>query len=79
MNSWFWIFGAVLLTAGGLIYRSRLQATRARELLSDDMIRQIEEHGSLQVEAPEPLDHERIRLEEDRFWEEAAWDEPEEL
>jgi hypothetical protein len=79
VNSWLWIFGAVLLTAGGLIYRSRLQAARARELLSDDMIRQIEERGSLHVDSPEPLDHERIRLEEDRFWEEAAWDEPEEL
>lgn len=79
MNSWTWILGAVLLTAGGLIYRRRLKAAHERELLSDDLIRQIEEHGTIRVEAPEPLDHERIRLEEDRFWEEAAWDEPEEL
>lgn len=71
--------GAVMLLIAGLAYRKRLQALAERELLTDDMIRQIEEDGRLHVEPPEPLDHQQIRMEEERFWEEAAWDEPDEL
>ena len=74
----FWILGAVLLLLGGVLYRLRLQALRRSELLTDDMVRAIEEQGSIVVDDPEPLDYERIRMEEDRFWEEAAWDDPEE-
>ena len=70
------MLGAVLLLMGGALYRLRLQALQRGELLTDEMIRAIEERGSIVVD--EPLDYERIRMEEDRFWEEAAWDDPEE-
>lgn len=73
-----WILGAVLLTMGGVLYRLRLQALQRRELLTDEMIRAIEERGSIALDDPEPLDYEQIRMEEERFWEEAAWDDPEE-
>lgn len=74
----FWVVGAVLLLTGGVLYRLRLQALRRTELLTDEMIRAIEERGSIVVDDPEPLDYEQIRMEEDRFWEEAAWEDPEE-
>lgn len=45
--------------------------------LTDDMVRQIEESGF--VELDEPLDLEQIQDEETRFWNEASWEEPEEL
>ena len=72
------MLGAVLLLMGGALYRLRLQALQRGELLTDEMIRAIEERGSIVVDLPEPLDYERIRMEEDRFLEEAAWDDPEE-
>jgi hypothetical protein len=44
-------------------------------VLTDDMIRQIEERG--RVELDEPLDLGQIQEEEARFWEE-HWDDPDE-
>jgi hypothetical protein len=44
-------------------------------VLTDDMIRQIEERG--RVELDEPLDLDQIQEEEARFWEE-HWDDPDE-
>lgn len=69
---------AVLVAVTGILYRRRLGALRRRDgsVLTDDMVRRIEEHGS--VEAEEPLNWEEIRAEEERFWEE-SWDEPEEM
>lgn len=69
---------SVLVVVTGILYRRRLGALKSRDgsVLTDDMVRRIEEHG--RVEAEEPLDWEEIRAEEERFWEE-SWDEPEEL
>lgn len=69
----------ILALSGGFIYT----ATRSRGLgppahgLSDDMVRQIEAAGYIDVD--EPLDLEEIQEEEERFWEEAPWEEPEEF
>lgn len=71
-----WLFagGALLVFAGWIGYRRRIAAIRAQRLLSDDMIRAIENAG--RVEVDEPLDLEEAAEEEDRFWSE-SWDEPE--
>ena len=45
--------------------------------MTDDMVRQIEDAGYIDVD--EPLDLEEIQEEEERFWEEAPWEEPEEF
>jgi hypothetical protein len=67
----------LLAVAAGLMYRSRLtRVIRSGEpVLTDDMIRQIEDRGRVDVE--EPLDLDEIEEEEARFWEE-PWDEPDE-
>jgi hypothetical protein len=67
----------VLALAAGFMYRSRLtRVIRSGDpVLSDDMIRQIEERGRIEVD--DPLDLEQIEEEEARFWEE-QWDEPDE-
>lgn len=70
-----WIGGALLVFLAAYGYRARLHAYRQRGL-SDEHIRRILERGS--VELDEPLDLSHIRDEEDRFWEEATWDEPDE-
>jgi hypothetical protein len=76
-NVLFGIVAALLAIAAGLLYRTRLDAAVREEpgTLDDDLIRQIEEHGWIDVE--EPLDMEDIREQEQRFWEE-SWDEPDE-
>jgi hypothetical protein len=69
----------ILALSGGFIYT----ATRSRALgppahgLTDDMVRQIEDAGYVDVD--EPLDLEEIQEQEERFWEEAPWEEPEEF
>jgi hypothetical protein len=69
----------LLALAAGLTFRSRLtRVIRSGDpVLTDDMIRQIEEQGRVDVESDEPLDHDQIQEEEARFWEE-HWDEPDE-
>lgn len=64
-----------LAVAAAIRYRSRLAGFLPARELSDEQIRAIEERGTIEVE--EPLDLDRIRDEEARFWEE-TWDEPEE-
>jgi hypothetical protein len=61
----------------GFLYRSRLNAAlgTGEPALSDDMIRQIEDSGWVEVD--EPLDYREIQEEEARFWEE-PWEEPDE-
>lgn len=72
----FGLLAGVLLVAAAIRLRFRVVGRRsAHSGLNDDMIRQIEEHG--RVEMDEPLDREHIAREEERFWEE-TWDEPEE-
>lgn len=65
---------ALLAVAAGVLYRRRLK-TRGAPVITDDMIRQIEREGWVEVDSP--LDHEEIRKEEEQFWRE-SWDEPEE-
>ena len=69
---------AGLVFVAGLIYRNRMRRLRAEEatLLNDDMIRQIERGGSVDVD--DPLDHDTIQEEEARFWEEEPWEEADE-
>ncbi len=74
--TWVLLALALLTIAGGLAVRRRLR--RRDSALDDDMVRRIEEEGRLDWEAPEPLDLEEIREEEDAFWEQ-TWDEPEPL
>jgi hypothetical protein len=74
---YFGLLLGILALAGGLYYRSRQADVVARggPTLSDDMLRQIEESGYIELD--EPLDLEEIEEEEARFWEE-PWDEPDE-
>ena len=67
----------ILALAGGLLYRARgLRELRTPRTLTDDMVRQIEESGHIDVD--EPLDLEEIQDEEARFWEEQPWEETDE-
>jgi hypothetical protein len=50
--------------------------SRTPRTLTDDMVRQIEERGHIDVD--EPLDLEEIQDEEARFWEEQPWEETDE-
>jgi hypothetical protein len=67
----------LLALAAGLLYRSRLLRVTGRRTpaLTDDLVREIEERG--RIELDEPLDIDQIQQEEARFWEE-TWDEPDE-
>lgn len=59
------------------MYRARrLRTLRTPRTLTDDMVRQIEESGHIDVD--EPLDLEEIQDEEARFWEEQPWEETDE-
>lgn len=72
----------VVLAAIPAIILRRARQRRGRRPpveLSDRMIREIETRGRVTWEPDEPLDPERIRDEEERFWREAAWDEPERM
>lgn len=55
--------------------RSRWMSGTSRTL-TDEMVRQIEESGYVDVD--EPLDLEEIQEEEARFWEEQPWEETDE-
>jgi hypothetical protein len=74
---YFGILLGIIALAAGLVYRSRLARAigSPERVLSDDLVRQIEENGYIEVD--EPLDIEEIQEEEARFWEE-QWDEPDE-
>lgn len=72
------VTGILALTAG-LAYQARRQRTSAlfAQGLTDDMVRQIEDQGSIDLD--DPLDLQEIQEEEERFWEEAPWEDPEEF
>lgn len=75
----FALFGVLALVAGLLVrWRIRAFTRRAPPEVTDEVVRRIEEVGSLETDEPEPLDPERIREEEERFWSE-TWDRPENL
>lgn len=68
----------VLALIGGLLYRGRLtRVVRSTDpVLTDDLVREIEATGRLDVD--EPLDLEQIQEEEARFWEQHPWEDSEE-
>lgn len=67
----------VLTLAAGVIFRSRVSRVigRSDRVVTDELVRQIEESGRIEVD--EPLDLDQIQEEEARFWEE-PWDEADE-
>ena len=69
---------AVLVLVAGLVVRWRIrERTRPGDFeVTDEVVRQIEREGRVRTDEREPLDRDRIREEEDRFWSE-TWDEPE--
>ena len=69
---------ALLALAGGLLYRARWYRMPqiTGPVLTDDMVRRIEEDGSIDFD--DPLDLEQIQEEEARFWEEQPWEETDE-
>lgn len=81
MSGTLWIALGGLAVAAGVAVRWRIRKVRRREDgevdLDDDAMRQIEKIGRLETDEREPLDHDHIREEEDRFWAE-TWDEPDE-
>jgi hypothetical protein len=72
----YWLIVAALVIAGSLLYLLRMRR-RDWHRVTDDMIEQIVEVGT--VELDEPLDLEDIADEETRFWEEERWDEADEF
>ena len=67
---------AFLAAAAVIVSRRRIRDYfDGRSHLDDDMIRRIEQDGSIDIE--DPLDLEHVREEEERFWSE-TWDVPEE-
>lgn len=75
----FYLGLALLVLAVGILIRLRIRGQRSDgpvPEVSDDVVREIEHRG--RVEGEEPLDYDRIREEEDRFWNE-TWDRPESL
>ncbi len=87
MTLYQWLSAFSILLALGLLFvggflalrrRRRLQSPPQEGWLTDDMVRQIVDHGRLRGgQVPEEaLDLEEIAREEERFWSE-KWDEPE--
>jgi hypothetical protein len=70
---------SIFALGAGLAYHAhRQRVTRlSAQTLTDDLVRQIEEIGTIDVD--EPLDLQEIQEEEERFWEEAPWEEEEEF
>lgn len=71
---------SVLVVVAGFVVRRRIRdRTRSGSVdVTDEIVRQIEREGRLSTDEREPLDRDRIREEEDRFWSE-TWDEPDNL
>jgi hypothetical protein len=70
-----WFGGVALAMLAALRIRARLRAhVDRRPILGDEDIRRIVETGVFVSDEDPPLDLERVREEERRFWEE-EWDE----
>lgn len=70
----------LLALAAGVAARWRIHRVKDRgegPEVDDAAVRRIVEEGRIETDEREPLDHDRIREEEDRFWAE-TWDEPDE-
>jgi hypothetical protein len=75
-----WTIAAALALVASVRIRRRLRAhLDRRPALDDDDVNDIIAHGIYVSQEDEPLDLERVREEERRFWEEAEWDEADEL
>lgn len=74
------MLGALALLAGLLVIarRRRHAAMFTKSHITDDIVRQIEQSGYVEVD-DEPLDIEQIQEEETRFWNEASWEETDEF
>lgn len=66
----------VVLVLGWLRVRRHVPRGGGIPRVDDDALRRILEEGRLEGE--EPLDLDRVREEERRFWEEERWDDAEE-
>ena len=70
-------FTGLLAVVAALAYLRRRAASRpGARALTDEAIRQIENHGVVEVD--EPLDLRDVDAEERRFWDEETWDESDE-
>ena len=67
---------ALLAASTALIMRRRIRDyVGGGSELDDDMIRRIEQEGTVELE--DPIDFDEVREEEERFWSE-SWDIPDE-
>jgi hypothetical protein len=69
-------FLGLIAVVAAFAYLRRRWAARPKARVTDDVIRQIESRGEVEME--ESLDMEEIEAEERRFWDEETWDESEE-
>jgi hypothetical protein len=69
------VVAGLAMLAGLRFLKLRADRANGSTRLTDDLIRRIEEEGSLELEEDEPLDLAQIDEEEARFWEEERWDE----
>lgn len=73
---WYAVIIAVLAVLAAVLHWLRLRSYGVgRPAVTDEVVRQIEEKGRVDVD--EPLDMDEIREEEERFWEDQPWEEPE--
>lgn len=79
LTTLFILIGAIAF-AGGLIARRRVRDAVKGDVpvVTDEVMRRILDEGDVPAPEDEPLDEDRIREAEDRFWSE-EWDRPEEL
>ncbi len=70
------VLGLLVALAALAYLRRRATMRKHTHVVTDDVVRQIETHG--RVEVDEPLDLQEIEAEERRFWDEETWDESEE-
>lgn len=71
---------SVVVVLAWLERRRRIRDTveGRRPVVTDEQLREILEDGAIEFDRPAELDEEEIREAEDRFWDEADWDPPEE-
>ena len=72
----FFLILTLAVAGAAVLNRRRIREyIDGRSALDDDMIRRIEQDGS--VDLDDPIDMDEVRLEEERFWSE-TWDVPDE-
>lgn len=75
----FFLLLSIVVIVGALVMRGRVRRrVRGDDPMTDDpVLRDILSGSDAHDEDAEPLDEDRIREEEDRFWEQ-EWDDPDE-